>query len=63
MIISLPFWLLSTCISLFFEKPKAHPNIAQAEQASVRDLKSLTAENLPVQSRNPADESGTHVTR
>jgi hypothetical protein len=59
MILSLPFWLLSICISLFAEKPKAHPHIAQAEQASAKDLKSLTAENLPVQSRNPANESGT----
>ena len=59
MILFLPFWLLSICISLFVEKPKAQPHIAQAEQASEMDFKSLTTENLPPQSRNPANETGT----
>ncbi len=59
MILSLPFWLLLICISLFVGKPKAHPHIAQAAQASMMDLKPLTTEGLPDSAQNAAGGTGS----
>ena len=59
MILYLPFWILSICISLFEKNPEVHPHIAQAEQASMMDLKPLTTESLSVPAKNVANETGT----